>query len=650
MKTTKKLSIMKRNYLHLAILTLSFMFVFNTGNAQVWVDTTGNNILVDVGTPVTQGDDFYKVVVKNGGTLNTAAPDINVLIIEEGGTVTVSDVLDINDSICVKGTINLSSYMLDLYVTGPHYIIFDSNATINGLNSIRFRDRGHIINHKDGLYIPDLELNGKASGGGTAYIEGSKMININNLTTSNRNNMNLDLQQDLIISNQIDWGGKSNGSITLNEYDLILNAAYSNANMNNSTFDVTGGGTIVYGLTAGLKSDLPPLKIDSKFTNLEFEVNAGAALGTTFPALKLNLIPDTLLPGVSEQVTKVAQVEYNDITTPDFKIKYDFNTVTDVVGDTLNLFNANYNPDSASWVIGSALTGDTVVYSGDIKGIITARGPINESAKISVGDTLTEITLDSSFINIDLFDVTFLDATLDKANFTLVNAPSGVTTNSVIYSSESSAKLILSYDKTNFDADVDNFKIMIGASEISTATDITSDSLYIKALSNDSTLSDLTVGGTTISGFVSDSFSYDVTLVAGADSTVAAVTTDNNAVIYTIIQTDNIPGTATVKVISEDGHTATYTINFILYTDTDILNQTEAVTVYPVPAVNILKVNVGSALSQINIVNMLGVTVLSKDNVSGETVFPVSQLAGGEYLIVISNKNVTVTKKVQINK
>ncbi|MFC2128133.1 hypothetical protein ACFLRU_07155 [Bacteroidota bacterium] len=86
------------------------------------------------------------------------------------------------------------------------------------------------------------------------------------------------------------------------------------------------------------------------------------------------------------------------------------------------------------------------------------------------------------------------------------------------------------------------------------------------AAGTDTSLSDLTVDGTTISGFGSLSTSYSIELAAGTTTvpTVVATTTDTNATNQ-ITNATSLPGTTTILVTAQDGTTTnTVTINFTL--------------------------------------------------------------------------------------
>ena len=81
----------------------------------------------------------------------------------------------------------------------------------------------------------------------------------------------------------------------------------------------------------------------------------------------------------------------------------------------------------------------------------------------------------------------------------------------------------------------------------------------------DATLSDLQVDGTTVAGFASNVFNYEVELPEGTTivPTVTATTTDPDAE-YIVIDATGLPGTTEVVVTAEDGVTTlTYYVNFV---------------------------------------------------------------------------------------
>ena len=90
--------------------------------------------------------------------------------------------------------------------------------------------------------------------------------------------------------------------------------------------------------------------------------------------------------------------------------------------------------------------------------------------------------------------------------------------------------------------------------------------------SSDATLSDLTVGGTTVTGFDAATTSYNVELPFGTTSapTVDGTANDAKAKSVVVTQAASASGDATVVVTAEDNSTKTYTIHFSVVSSKDI--------------------------------------------------------------------------------
>ncbi|MFA5417584.1 MAG: T9SS type A sorting domain-containing protein, partial [Bacteroidales bacterium] len=82
-------------------------------------------------------------------------------------------------------------------------------------------------------------------------------------------------------------------------------------------------------------------------------------------------------------------------------------------------------------------------------------------------------------------------------------------------------------------------------------------------ISDDATLSDLTVNGTTVAGFSPLTFAYDVPIPTGDPLPVTGASPSYPAAMVDITQAVAVPGFATVLVTAEDGVTQlTYTVSF----------------------------------------------------------------------------------------
>ena len=112
----------------------------------------------------------------------------------------------------------------------------------------------------------------------------------------------------------------------------------------------------------------------------------------------------------------------------------------------------------------------TVMYYGEIV-----------AASISPELSLSKENLDTNSLTVALSGTTFADSTLDASNFTLNNAPTGVTVESVSYTDTTTCTVALAYDGTDFDTNVTDFSLTIAASELDSGSDLTSGTLTITA-------------------------------------------------------------------------------------------------------------------------------------------------------------------------
>ncbi|PID82034.1 MAG: hypothetical protein CSB16_03380, partial [Clostridiales bacterium] len=118
------------------------------------------------------------------------------------------------------------------------------------------------------------------------------------------------------------------------------------------------------------------------------------------------------------------------------------------------------------------------------------------SLKLTTPTPLKEDNLNNAVVNVVLENETFKDNTLDKANFILQNEPNGTTIKSVTYVDDKNTKVTLSFDGTDFDADVTNFGLTVKKEELKQSdTDLTKENLTITAIVED----ELKIGNVTIS-------------------------------------------------------------------------------------------------------------------------------------------------------
>ena len=129
---------------------------------------------------------------------------------------------------------------------------------------------------------------------------------------------------------------------------------------------------------------------------------------------------------------------------------------------------------------------------------------------LSASATLTELTLDGGTIELTVLNETFADATLDKANFSLNNAPTGVTVDAVSYGTATAATLTLAYDGTDFDANVTNLTVTCAGAEFTGGNPLTSNNLNITA-TVETTPTVTTDAAITTNGYTTATWGGDIT-------------------------------------------------------------------------------------------------------------------------------------------
>ena len=158
-------------------------------------------------------------------------------------------------------------------------------------------------------------------------------------------------------------------------------------------------------------------------------------------------------------------------------------------------------------------------------------------------------------------------------------------------------------------------------------------------LSDVATLDTLVVStGSLDPGFTSETLTYDLVAPAGTDSvTVTATATDSNATVegtgtYDVASGDT---TVTITVTAEDGKTKLqYKVNITrdaTYVEDELL---PGIKVYPNPAASTLVVELGdNEVKDVDLVNLLGQTVISKRVQSNRVLFNVGDLSNGIYVV-----------------
>ena len=167
--------------------------------------------------------------------------------------------------------------------------------------------------------------------------------------------------------------------------------------------------------------------------------------------------------------------------------------------------------------------------------------------------------------------------------------------------------------------------------------------------STDATLSDLLVDATTVAGFASDVYSYDVVLPFGT-ITVPTVTYVLNDVTAAAVVNDAaaLPGSTTVVVTSEAGTQITYTVNFQVSVGVDDLS-IASINIYPNPSTGVFNV-ANAENSTIEVLDIFGKTISTINSTSNMNTIDMSTYANGTYIVKVTTNNAVIIKKINLVK
>ncbi len=188
-------------------------------------------------------------------------------------------------------------------------------------------------------------------------------------------------------------------------------------------------------------------------------------------------------------------------------------------------------------------------------------------------------------------------------------------------------------------------------------TELTYTINFTVALNTDATLSDLTIDGTTVTGFASGTYTYDVELPYGTATvpTVVATKTDANA-NHVVNDASALPGVTTVVVTAEDGTTElTYIINFTLATGIDDLyGLSSQVTVYPNPCNGVFTLDINNENKKdyrVEIIDILGKVIYNNEFKQVDILqkqIDISQFAKGIYFLKVNVENEIGIKRILV--
>ncbi len=159
--------------------------------------------------------------------------------------------------------------------------------------------------------------------------------------------------------------------------------------------------------------------------------------------------------------------------------------------------------------------------------------------------------------------------------------------------------------------------------------------LFKYDVSEDATLSDLMVDGSTVTGFSASTSTYIVQLASSTKTvpTVTATASDAGADV-SITDASSIPGTTTIVVTAADDVTKkNYSISFIYNSAINSNADKSQIQVYPTTFTNSFKVKTSDGNYTVSVFDITGKMVVEQKNVMGEVEISVSN--PGMYIVEV---------------
>ncbi|MGB8452654.1 MAG: S-layer homology domain-containing protein [Anaerocolumna sp.] len=195
---------------------------------------------------------------------------------------------------------------------------------------------------------------------------------------------------------------------------------------------------------------------------------------------------------------------------------------------------------------------------------IKIKGMKLPNSQIITSTGLTEDNLDLASLNLTLNETSFKDSILEKGNFTLINAPFGLSIENIIYTSPNQCTIDLAYEGTDFDSPMDGLSVIVSTNEIMDWTNLTdTNAMQIIAIDDPESIM------ITDDGIWEGEEDGKEIIVSISGGTFANTISSSN---WTV---DNLPaGVAKGTVVKVDAHTVRITLSGNATVDygTDITN------------------------------------------------------------------------------
>lgn len=266
--------------------------------------------------------------------------------------------------------------------------------------------------------------------------------------------------------------------------------------------------------------------------------------------------------------------------------------ISGATATTYTLQAADVNKYIRFGVVPVAATGT----SPGVEAFSSWQGPVTDptalTATLSTTGALTETNLTSEILTIDLSNTTFVDNVLATSNFTLNNAPAGVTISDVQYNTSTSVLLTFAYNGTDFDTNVTNLSITIAGSELTSGASLTTSTLPITALIETLSVSTITdFGSQCLNLATTQTFTVSGTNLKAGNVNLAALA----GFTYSL---DNVTFTSTITLPSSGGTLVATTV-YVKFIPTLVQSYNGNIVVSGVGAPSVNRSVVGSGINTI---------------------------------------------------
>ena len=366
-------------------------------------------------------------------------------------------------------------------------------------------------------------------------------------------------------------------NVTLTADDATWRSAITSITVDGTTltagFDKTQTGKIVFTPSASAPASLLQTSSATAKTivfkatgytdaSVSQTISAGVASSSTSTAT----INSALSLNATSTVTATAKDQYSNLVSGySFKV---LPTITNTSATTAESYTVNgtsytSTPVSAATFVNATNSSGVATFMVVVPAAVDGGDGVSVQVKMNDGTTnvgspfsytaptlpavaisssgLSESTLNGAQVSLALSNTAFTDGTLSSANFTLNNAPTGTSVNSVTYNTSTSATITLTFNGTDFDANVSTFSITVAGSELTSGSAVTSNTLTISAITETTP----TVTTTAISGATSIAASSGGDISSDGGGTASAAVTARGVCWSTTLGAETASGSHT---------------------------------------------------------------------------------------------------------